>query len=300
MSIYKHISIWQTVFLCLTMLGCDQTPQSETRLPLVEAYLEADAPFPAISVRQTLLLGETFLHNQPKELSANVQIYLLDEHGNEKQTIHYYNSPDSLGLYLPIDPSYLVRPGHSYRLKIQIPELGTYITGETLVPGLLQLVKTNGVSFKYGQTPSYQATISPCTVIQNRTCQIIFSATSLEVKPDHVVPFWQAGNNPFNLKKTPHIYSSPMFNEGNYPKDGKGNMVIDMLWISITHYGKTRVNIHTIDQNMADFYRSQSQQQQLLGRFGPGEMPNAISHLKGAVGVFGSYSTLTNVIEVHP
>ncbi|MBL7977458.1 MAG: DUF4249 family protein [Bacteroidetes Order II. Incertae sedis bacterium] len=300
MRFFDFIFRWCLTLTIAVLSGCDSAAPSETRLPLVEAYLQAEAPFPPVSVRETLFVHEAVFPDTYVPPKAQVKIHLIDKNGQIEETIFYALSSEVSGSYLPTSSLKTVLPNRQYRIEVTLLEQNKMITGETVVPDVLRLVNTNGKTFRYEQSPSYQATISPCKKEHEAKCHYIFSAESLDAQEDRVVPFWKPGNNPFNLDETPHVYSSPLFNEDNYEKDITGNIVINMLWISITHFGRTRVNLHNIDQNMVDFYRSQSQQQQQFGRFGPGEMPNAITHLAGGVGIFGSYSTLTNVIEVHP
>ncbi|HRK74395.1 MAG TPA: DUF4249 family protein, partial [Rhodothermales bacterium] len=279
MRFFDTILLWCLMLGFTVVLGCDFTAPSETRLPLVEAYLQAEAPFPPVSVRETLFVHEAAFPATYVPPKAQVKIYLLDKNGQIEETILYALSSEAPDSYLPIDSLKTVLPSRQYRIEVRLLEQDKMITGETIVPDALRLVNTNGKTFRYEQSPSYQATISPCKKEQETKCHYIFSAESLDARKDTVVPFWKPGSNPFNLDETPHVYSSPLFNEDNYEKDASGNTVINMLWISITHFGRTRVNLHNIDQNMVDFYRSQSQQQQQFGRFGPGEMPNAITHL---------------------
>ncbi|MFV1981762.1 MAG: hypothetical protein ACC655_11460, partial [Rhodothermia bacterium] len=88
------------------------------------------------------------------------------------------------------------------------------------------------------------------------------------------------------------IIESEPVNEGNYEVLPDNTINIKLPWFAVAFFGPQRISASALDENLYDFFRSQNVQQG-GSTLAPGEIPNAITRLKGATGVFGSYARVT-------
>ncbi|MEX0929546.1 MAG: hypothetical protein WDZ53_09085, partial [Balneolales bacterium] len=97
-----------------------------------------------------------------------------------------------------------------------------------------------------------------------------------------LTPFWQNAENDQNSFE---IINSGIINQENYVIENEA-LVLRYPWIGIAYYGPNEINTYAIDDNVYDFYRSQSVQ---LGgsTLSPGEIPNIIYNVDGGIGLFG-------------
>ena len=83
-----------------------------------------------------------------------------------------------------------------------------------------------------------------------------------------------------------------MYDESKFPMDGNNLMHISYPWSEFPFFGENLVLINSIDKNLHDFLRSQMVQQE-VGSVSPGEIYNVITHVDGALGIFGSMTADT-------
>ena len=282
--------------------GCE-TYEQDVYAPryVVQAYLTALDPLPRISLSTDAPLNSVYDLKERAVKGANMEVQLLNAEGKIEATYKYVDDPDSVSMYKPLDTRSVVLPKRTYALKITFPNKTDIVSATTVVPDTFTVKKVNAKTFADQALPQPTFTYSPSENVRGQS-YFIASIHALDAQKENLVPFWNPETAAFpdikdGKRKAPNPYSSPILNEKNYSQSANGDVTIPLPWITIVYYGRNVVTTQAMDDNIYDFFRSQSVQLG-GGTLSPGEIPNAITGIKGGTGIFGSYAKASAEIVV--
>ncbi len=274
-------------------VGCDTLePGSYEAEVVVEGYLEAGAPLSEIRVSRTVALDTIYNSSSAGIDDAQVSVRLLDAAGEVVESHPYRSSPGQRGVYLPesiLGQMPLVRPLQMYELFVDVPSESRPIRASTFVPDTFTTVRSGPDSVVYRSSEQYTFLVSP-TEYPGRQNIFLFTTTALEGRVDQLTPFARRllDNSELSIDDL-REQSTPTLNEDNFQQVENGFLRIRFPWLGVSFFGANIIAVNTLDDNLYDFIRSQSVQQG-GSTLPPGEIPNALEHVEGGRGVFGSYA----------
>lgn len=289
--------------LLLTLLGlvaaCDSTdPGGLPPEYVVEAILVSDEPLPPIRLSRTTGVTESYDFSRLAVRDATVALHPMKADGSMEE---YREDPEQPGLYLPASPAARAQPLETYRLEVLIPETGASITGTTVVPDTFGVVNATLQRAVYQTNEQLEITVTRSSVPGRSQNYYIFVTESLDPREDQLTPIGasilDAMPAGVDTIEDLRVRGSPLLNENNYAVNSDGTLTIRYPWIGTVFFGPNRISINALDDNLYDFFRSQSVQQG-GSTFAPGEIPNPLEPVRGAHGVFGSYARVTVELEV--
>lgn len=293
-------ALFFTVILsALLTTGCDPYKQdSFTEQMVVEAFLTAGDPLPEIRLSRTLPFDEFYSFEAAALSGLDVRVLLTNDAGAVTETFRYLES-DQRGVYLPEDAGATVQPGRVYRLEVrETPDQAPKLRARTFVPGGFELLSENGDTFIYQGPVQYEPTFT-ISFYPGRQNYYIASTLALQPDPALLTPFY-AG---FFDEDRPDQFlrvSSPIINEGNYEINEANNTItLTLPWISIAYFGPNEVAFYAIDTNLYDYVRTLSLQGGGPNQ-SPGQIDNVLWNIEGGIGIFGSRTGISSVINVVP
>lgn len=268
---------------CFFLTACGEYVQDDYEQKyVVESFQVAQEPLADVRITTTGKIDDRLNLTANSVNNATVKVSLLKSDGSIDQSFNYVSSGAG---YYRYTGTHRVLPSRTYRLDAVI---GTStISAKTAVPDTMSVLNTNGTRFTY-QQEQVALTISP-SVNPNRNSYFIFTVEAQEPNLSNLTSFYQASYERDPDQIPPVRYASPILNDGNYTVNADGSFNIQLPWLAVVYYGRNRGYINAIDDNLYDFFRSQSVQRG-GGVISPGEIPNAIYHVDGGIGVFGSYA----------
>lgn len=267
----------------LATANCDVYEQEEYEEQyVVESYLIAGEPLPQVRITTTSPFDQEYLPVEVSVSDANVTITLQDE-DETPQDIYEY-SETRPGIYEMPQNNTLVTDQRTYKLKITFPDSDHIITSKTTVPEIFETLSQDSDSVVYQSDVQLQASFSK-SFYPNRQSYYIFATQALEPDNYETTPFWKMADSETSSLT---VINSGIINEENYTVDGD-KLTLRYPWLGFAYFGPNKITTYAIDDNVYDFYRSQSVQ---LGgsTLSPGEIPNIIYNMDGAIGIFGSMS----------
>ncbi len=278
--------------------GCDATSSSDFEEEIVvEAYLQVGDRLPQVRVSRTVPAGETYVFEENAVTDASVRILLLDAAGAVEAAYAYLAVGQEPGVYRPSDVA-LVQEARTYRLEVDVPGQARPVTATTVVPGAFLLVQANADTIVYQGASQLELDVTR-SVYPGRQSIYIFSTEALDLGVDMLTPFYRDIIDDDDDIADLRITNSPLINEGNYVANDDGTITIRLPWIAVAFYGRNRLTASALDDNLFDFFRTQSVQQG-GSTFSPGEIPNVIEHIDGGTGVFGSYANSSFEVVIVP
>lgn len=281
----------------LVSLACDTLePSSFEPDVVVEAYLVAGETLSDVRLTRTVPIDQEYDADSLGVIGAEVHIELLTEGGEVEQTYPYLARPLSNGRYV-LDTRKLdlegrdtrpsVQPLRSYRLVVQPPESNQTITSVTTVPDTFQVLHVSSDSVVYRSDEPLIIEVSGSTY-PGRQNVFVLTTTALEPSVSGLTPFAKAvyDNGDVSIAELAENASPPL-NEENFERRSDGSLRAQYPWLGVSFYGRNRVTLRTLDENLYDFIRSQSVQQG-GSTLPPGEIPNVLERVNGGRGVFGS------------
>lgn len=279
------------LFALLVLLGgCVLEQQTEYReYPVVETHLIAGRELPPLYLSTSIPIDQEYQFDEVAVSDAQADIHLLDENGNVSLTMPYrYVQP---GIFLPQTwVNHEVLSSRTYRLEVEIAGFDP-IHAETTVPEAFDVVSE----------------VPPSLVYQQDTLKVRVRRQTPSERP-YVFLFQTVSDQPDTVNLTPfyldlieggeiemeEIISNPSnpVNEANFTKIDAHTIEIQYPWLAAAFYGPNRIIANAIDSNLHDFLRSQGVQTG-GSTLPPGEIPNPIYHIEGALGIFGSLSADT-------
>lgn len=289
----KRYSLFFGIMLLL-LTGCEAYVQDDYQEKyVVESYQVALEPLAEVRLTKTAPVNDQLNLTANAVRGATVRVNLLRADGSIEQSLSYIEGQG--GYYAP-SGYHRVLPNRTYQLEVNVPNYSPTIRAKTTIPDTLTVLSTNGSTFTY-QQEQLRLRMSP-SINPSRKSYFIFTVEALAPSLSNLTSFYQQGyeRNPDQIP--PVRYSSPILNEGNYQVNPDNSFEVDLPWLAVVYYGQNRGYVNAIDDNIYDFFRSQSVQ---LGGgvLSPGEIPNAIYHVENAIGVFGSYAHATHLFQVN-
>lgn len=283
--------------LVLAFLGCDTVdPSSFEREIVVEAYLVAGESLDDVRLTYTVPIEDEYDPDSLGVTGADVRIELLSEEGEVEESYPYLALPVAGGRYVldtqkldlegrDTDPPVL--PLRSYRLVVRPPESDLTITSVTTVPDTFQVVHASSDSVVYRSDEPLIMQVSSSTY-PGRQNIFVLTTTALEPSVSGLTPFAEAvyENGDVTIAELSENASPPL-NEENFDRQSDGSLQAQYPWLGVSFFGRNRVTLRTLDDNLYDFIRSQGVQQG-GSTLPPGEIPNVLEHVNGARGIFGS------------
>ncbi|MEX1062238.1 MAG: DUF4249 family protein [Balneolaceae bacterium] len=281
------------ILACVLFAGCEPYGGEGYReYAVVESYLIAERGLPVVLLSTTMPLSEEYSFNEAAIAGADVVLYLLDNEGEKTEPgFQYQMDTSSPGIYRPITvPEVTVEPRRSYLLEADLSEHGL-LSARTTVPDTFRVTSEVPETLVYREDV-LNITISGSTNADRQNVYV-FNTIARDPVVANLTPFYRSviDNNENDIEAYANN-SSGLINEGNFQTHPDGSVQLHLPWVGVAFYGENQVVINSLDRNMFDFIRSQEVQ---LGgsTLSPGEIPNAIYHIEGGIGVFGALSADT-------
>ena len=272
-----------TLFLpLLLLLSCDLYDQDEyVEQYFVESYLIEGESLPRVRLTTTATFDTAYIPSENAVSGATVLIHLLDEHA-ERTATYTYREPANNGVYISNQPQVRVQGRRTYELEITFSDSDDIITAQTTVPSGFQLLRSDRDTVVYQSDEQLSATYSP-SYYPGRQGYFIIAARALDPLNYPLTSFWEMADVEHSSLT---LINSGIVNEENY-QIHDDELTVRFPWLGIAYYGPNELITYAIDDNVYDFYRSQSVQ---LGgsTLSPGEIPNIIYNIDGGIGLFGS------------
>lgn len=298
-----HRTAYCALFAAL-LVGCDSVDGvlNENVKYVVESYQEVGESIGQVRLSRTGEVNELY---SPPDLAvegATVRIELLSESGEVEQTFSMLPSPTEAGVY-GSSSNHRILPLRTYRLEVDLPDGAGMLSTETLTPGDFEIVRDGLKEVTYQRNPQFELGVTRSNYPTRQTV-FVFSVEGLNAHIATLTPFYNDIIEPDNDGDEDElddyrIVQSPPVNEENYDVESDGTLTLSLPWLAVAFYGPNRVSVSAIDDNLYDFLRSYGIQQG-GSTLSPGEIPNAIDHVDGGIGVFGSFarvSSETNIVE---
>lgn len=288
----RSLTFFAVLLLAIFVNGCNPYKQdSYHQQYVVESYLIAGNSLPPVGLSTTVAANQKYNYMDEAVKGATVQIQLLNDNGTPQKTYKYYMY--SKGIYLPKD-SGMVQSTRKYRLTITVPDSPDTIEASAIVPKIFNVVNNppDSVVYQSGDGISLDVTQS---YYPGRQTEYIASAVAQgELDTTRLTPFYAdvISRNSDTQLSDYRINNSNIINEANFTVNSDGTITINFPWIGIAYYGKNSLVLNAIDDNIYDFVRSQSVQTG-GNTLPPGQIQNAIMHVKNGIGVFGAMATDT-------
>jgi hypothetical protein len=258
---------------------------------VVESYLKAQERLPSVLLSTTSPAFEEYNFEDVTVDGAEVQVHLLegDRESNAEQIFSYVQL--YTGTYVA-QSNHEVLPGRTYRLNVDLPDQAGSIQAFTTIPDTFRVLDNAKMdTVVYQSEEQLEITVTP-SVNDDRQSVYVFNTVALNPIRDNLTPFYEDQVSDQEDLINAGNTDSGLINEENFAKNEDGTITLQFPWLGVAFYEENRVVINTLDDNVYDFLRSQSVQ---LGgsTISPGEIQNAIYHIEGGIGVFGSYASDT-------
>ncbi|MEX1011134.1 MAG: DUF4249 family protein [Balneolaceae bacterium] len=281
------------IILYITAGACElHYTSNESEYAVVDTYLVTDRFLPQIRFSRTAALFGEFGFDEQGLQDAEIKVSLLAHDGETVEiTIHYEeNRP---GVYYPSE-TLTVLPEREYLLEAEHSDFGP-IRATTKTPARVQYLSPPPDSISYQSSDQVDMIVS--SKLKPGGLQNVYIFTTISQDPfyEALTPLYrdlfdnsETGLTLESLAKNP----SGLINEASFERLPDGNIRLRYPWLGLAFYGNNLIVVNSLDRNTYDFIRSQ--QVQLGGStLSPGEIPNAIYHIDGAIGIFGSLSSDT-------
>lgn len=299
------------IIIALTFcVGCDLVNSSEFRSEIViSGFLAASGPLPEIRVTRTVPIGDPYDGQATAIRDAQVLLQRIDASDEviDEYVYEYVEQSNGLYRYVNTDTSFTrmryriferVRPLQTYRLRVDVPDHPT-ITSTTLVPDTFSVSSVSSDTVTFQSDDPFTFEVTP-PHYPGRQSYFIFTTTALDGFEDQLTPFARSllddGDDVTLADLRERV--SPILNEESFDLSA-GALRIQFPWLAIYFYGRNRVSMQALDDNLYDFIRSQNVQQGGSTR-PPGEIPNVLDPIEGGRGIFGSYAEAAVEFYVRP
>lgn len=303
--------------LLLVMTGCGRRTDQNVYQPtdvgvlVVDGILHVNQPYPSIYLRQTLAPDATYSEAAAAVHDATLTVTPLNAAGAPLAVMHYRESRDRDGRYVPfqLDPGSAGGPAprnridaqQRYRLDVNDAAGGRSVTAETTTPALFHLAESVLLD---DRTLEVQRTLRTYAELG----QGVYSAPENRLTYQEGLlesrfalngsPAYQVGLSSLDIG-SPRLLNADFLSEADYAKLTRENSspaleaphgYVRLPWFAIFWAGRYRVTVHAIDANWYDFIRSVPQ---LNGGFGFGgnagdNFERPLFHITGGIGLFGS------------
>lgn len=287
----------------LLLVACDLAEEPFVPRLVVEAVLVAGEPPPAIRLSRTVPITQPIPPDGGAVRRARVRIERLDDLGEVDHTVVYREDFFVAGAYIPTGAAVPVLPLRRYRISVELEDEDAFLlprgevaTGETLVPDTFRVVQPPPDTVLYDiRAPAMELRVTP-SMYPGRSSVYVFSIIALEPEHFGLTPTYDALVDPEDHDRLVEN-SSPLLSEESYALNPDGTRTLHIPWFTIAYFGPNRFIASAVDNALYDFIRSRDAQfgQSTLS---PGEIPDVITNLQNAVGVFGSVAQASVVVFV--
>lgn len=281
------------ITVLLLFVSCELYPQDDYQEQVfVESYLVALDTLPEVRVSTTAPIDAEYSFEDFALSNAEVRIHLLNDQAAVDETYTYRLS--SPGIYIPDGfDDVIILPRRSYQLEVTFPDREDHIFATSVVPDSFRVVRSIRDSTVY-QSPQQIEFDFSLSFYPGRQNIYIFSSKALEPENYDSPPIWSDDE-----EDAPLTVSSGLINQDNYQINDDNTITLTYPWIGIAYYGPNLLTVYAIDDNIYDFFRSQSVQ---LGgsTLAPGEIQNVFYNVEGGIGLFGSMAGASSRVFVAP
>lgn len=280
------------LFSLILITGCESYSQNDyEEFVVVESYQVGGRQLSQVRLSLTAPADEFYNFNEQALTNADVTVHLLAGGPNSAVEQSFTYETEAPGIYTATD-SHLVIPEKTYMLEVTFPDRNEELSAFTTIPGDFEITGTVKDSVVYQSSDQLDITVTP-SAYPGRQSVFVFNTISLQPEVSNLTPFFLDAYE--NGDEEVEFYaknSSGIINEGNFDENPDGTFTLKYPWIGIAFYEDNLLVANTIDDNIYDFFRSQ--QVQLGGStLSPGEIQNAIYHVSGGIGIFGSLASDT-------
>lgn len=289
-------------FLLMICSACQPYHQDDYKEQyVVESYLYTGRPLPLVHISKTIPVQQPYSYRRSSSVkNAKVHLQLLDKQNPPKaeQTFEYAFKKDN---YYPVQ-THTVLPGRAYRLRITIPGYNKTISAQTQVPEVLEILQFGPDTLRYQSGEPLRLTISASRYPGRQNVYMI-GIQSQEPEVENLTPHYAALYK--EKEFDPHYFNFlqmhdwGVLTEGNFTPADDGALSIVLPWNEIPFFYNNNILVSALDDNLYDFIRSQSIQRNYEG-LPPGEIQNVLTHIEGALGIFGSVASDTVRVFMHP
>lgn len=285
----------------LVLAGCDLVQEPFRQQLVVRAVLITGEPFPPIGLSRTFPITEPIPPDGGAVSGAHVRVTRLGADGEPDQVIVFVESEPGTGEYVPLDPYAVVEPLRRYRLTVTLPAdvglvpPGAEVRGETLTPGAFAVIAPPPDTARFNPLAPPLELRATMSAHPARQAIYVFSVVALEPAGHRLTPLY---SDLFGQGDWARLVenSSPLLNEANYEVHPDGTITLPLPWFAIAFFGPNRFIAQAVDDALYDFIRSRDAQFSPT-TLSPGEIPEALTNLSHAVGVFGSVARAS--VEVY-
>ena len=296
-----RISILLLIPLGLGIAACDTTGHGSQESDfVVEAILVSGELLPTIRLSRVTAIDQEYDFLGLGTEGARIELDLLDESGSVQSTYQYEESPQFKGIYYPQSWFARVQPLRAYRLRATLEESSAAIMATTVTPDTFNVVNATLSTAVYQALEQLELTVTRSSFPGREQNFYVFVTEALDPKEEELTPLAAArlGDDVSEESlESMSLNGSPILSEDNYDLNPDGTLTVRYPWIGINFFGTNRIHINALDDNLYDFFRSQSVQQG-GSTLAPGEIPNPIERITGAHGVFGAYASVSFDLEV--
>lgn len=281
------------VWITLVTTACESYNQDDYKeLVVVEAYAIANRLLPVVRLSTTAPAGEQYAAENQALANANIQVVLLDEHGNDEEQFEYFPSQMNQGAYIAEDNSHRVLPRRTYRLDIHFDDRPEILHAQTTIPEDFEIINNVRDQVVYQSEEQLELVVSAIEKSESQNVYVI-NAIALNPSKENLTPFYLDVVENGDSETEDFINnSSGLINEGNFNVNDDGTITLQFPWIGVAFFGNNLVVTNTIDKNLSGLIRSQEVQRG-GSTLPPGEIQNAIYNVEGGIGIFGSIASDT-------
>ena len=281
----KRLCAYLTLAL---LLGCDSAGDNSLEtIFVVESVLVGGYYTPRLWLSRATDLSESYRgYTDNGEGGAQVAVRVVGPQVDA--LLNYRESPRNIGLYL--DTSYHhILPLHRYELTIQTASSSQPITATTVVPDTFTIIGDRFREIVYDSSAHVELRITHGFYPGRARTYYTFHTEAYGPQLENLVPraLAEYDDGEGRSLRGLEFEDSPIFNLDSGDVNGDGTHTVQYPLAYINFYGNNDVCIFAMDDNVYDFMRSENIQQGGT-TFAPGEIPNPISHVSGAHGLFGS------------
>ncbi|MEX0769245.1 MAG: DUF4249 family protein [Balneolaceae bacterium] len=278
--------------ILLLASACDPIngPEDYREMIVIEAYLAAGQTLPNIRISTTLPADEEYDFQKAAVDEASVRVFLAGEENGEADEVFPYGRLDA-GFYISRNESHKVIPNRTYGLEVEISGYPK-IEAATVIPDTFHITEAEPERLVYQSEEQLEVTLSPNNN-PGRQNIYVFTTIAEATEMENLTPFYRGlVENEDREFESLFKNSSNLINAESFDMNEDGSIHLLFPWLGVAFFGPNKIVANSLDPNISDFLRSQNVQ--LSGStLSPGEIPNAIYHIEGAIGVFGSVSSDT-------
>lgn len=256
----------------------------------IEAYLVEGKPFDKVRLSTTSPFEEKYSFSDVAVSGAEVYMFKLDRDCNRTEQFKFYESNE--GIYRPVE-ELIPEPRNTYELLAIAQGSDTLRTFST-IPDTFSVAEIIRQKATFSSEEQVQVRLTQ-SWFPGRQNKFILTAQTLAPEEYHMTPYYYSDKK--KVRNRRHRVRSNIISQSKYDVYDDGTFKLNYPWLAVAWFGPNKVYVHTIDDNIYDYYRSQDIQ---IGRYiqAPGQIQNPITNVEGGKGLFGSMTGVSFEIYV--